>query len=102
MRNKSSKDSGRAINSPHALQALVTSPRRGPGLRLMISSTSLVLSAIPKDKAVIAPSDGSPSSDTKQPASKIVFTSAGVLSVTAGGAGSSGIGQFVSEITVID
>ena len=29
-------------------------------------------------------------------------TSAGVLSVTAGGAGSSGIGQFVSEITVID
>lgn len=29
-------------------------------------------------------------------------TSAGVLTVTAGGAGSSGIGQFVSEITVID
>tara|TARA_B100002019_G_scaffold129241_1_gene111215 strand:- start:4295 stop:4792 length:498 start_codon:yes stop_codon:yes gene_type:complete len=29
-------------------------------------------------------------------------TSAGVLTVTAGGAGSSAIGQFVSEITVID
>ena len=29
-------------------------------------------------------------------------TSAGVLTVTAGGAGSSGIGQFVSEIAVID
>lgn len=29
-------------------------------------------------------------------------TSAGVISVTAGGAGTSGTGQFVSEITVID
>ena len=29
-------------------------------------------------------------------------TSAGILTVTAGGAGSSAIGQFVSEITVID
>ena len=29
-------------------------------------------------------------------------TSAGVLTITAGGAGTSGIGQFVSEITVID
>ncbi len=29
-------------------------------------------------------------------------TSAGVLTVTAGGAGTSAIGQFVSEITVID
>jgi hypothetical protein len=29
-------------------------------------------------------------------------TSAGVLTVTAGGAGSSAIGQFVSEITVVD
>ena len=29
-------------------------------------------------------------------------TSAGVLTVTAGGAGTSGIGQFVSEITIID
>ena len=29
-------------------------------------------------------------------------TSAGVMTVTAGGAGTSGIGQFVSEITVID
>ena len=29
-------------------------------------------------------------------------TSAGVLTVTAGGAGTSGVGQFVSEITVID
>jgi len=29
-------------------------------------------------------------------------TSAGTLTVTAGGAGTSGIGQFVSEITVID
>ena len=29
-------------------------------------------------------------------------TSAGLLTVTAGGAGSSAIGQFVSEITVID
>ena len=29
-------------------------------------------------------------------------TSAGVLTVTAGGAGSSAIGQFVSEVTVID
>ena len=30
------------------------------------------------------------------------ITSAGVITVTAGGAGSSAIGQFVSEITVID
>ena len=29
-------------------------------------------------------------------------TSAGVLTVTAGGAGTSGVGQFVSEVTVID
>ena len=29
-------------------------------------------------------------------------TSAGVLTITAGGAGSSAVGQFVSEITVID
>ena len=29
-------------------------------------------------------------------------TSAGIITVTAGGAGSSAIGQFVSEITVID
>ena len=29
-------------------------------------------------------------------------TSAGVLTVTAGGAGSSAVGQFVSEVTVID
>ena len=29
-------------------------------------------------------------------------TSAGVITVTAGGAGTSAIGQFVSEITVID
>tara|TARA_S200000501_G_scaffold164047_1_gene154607 strand:+ start:141 stop:635 length:495 start_codon:yes stop_codon:yes gene_type:complete len=29
-------------------------------------------------------------------------TSAGVITVTAGGAGSSAVGQFVSEITVID
>ena len=29
-------------------------------------------------------------------------TSAGLLTVTAGGAGTTGIGQFVSEITVID
>ena len=29
-------------------------------------------------------------------------TSAGVLTITAGGAGTSGTGQFVSEITVID
>ena len=29
-------------------------------------------------------------------------TSAGVLTVTAGGAGTSGTGQFVSEITIID
>ena len=30
------------------------------------------------------------------------ITSAGVITVTAGGAGSSAVGQFVSEITVID
>lgn len=29
-------------------------------------------------------------------------TSAGVLTITAGGAGTSGVGQFVSEVTVID
>ena len=29
-------------------------------------------------------------------------TSAGIVTVTAGGAGTSAIGQFVSEITVID
>ena len=29
-------------------------------------------------------------------------TSAGILTITAGGAGTSGIGQFVSEVTVID
>ena len=29
-------------------------------------------------------------------------TSAGVISITAGGAGTSGTGQFVSEITIID
>ena len=29
-------------------------------------------------------------------------TSAGILTVTAGGAGTNGVGQFVSEITVVD
>ena len=62
--------------------------------------------AVPTSAATVGqiPNFGSVTSYTAGTAGDLAgtVTSAGVLTVTAGGAGSSAIGQFVSEVTVID
>ena len=62
--------------------------------------------AVPTSAATVGdiPNFGSVTSYTAGTAGSLAgtVTSAGVLTVTAGGAGSSATGQFVSEITVID
>ena len=62
--------------------------------------------AVPTSAATVGdiPNFGSVTSYTAGTAGSLAgtVTSAGVLTVTAGGAGSSAIGQFVSEVTVID
>ena len=62
--------------------------------------------AVPTSAATVGaiPNFGSVTSYTAGSAGSLAgtVTSAGVLTVTAGGAGTSAIGQFVSEVTVID
>jgi hypothetical protein len=62
--------------------------------------------ALPTSAATVGaiPNFGSVTSYTAGTAGSLAgtVTSAGVITVTAGGAGSSAIGQFVSEVTVID
>tara|TARA_A200000159_G_scaffold140359_1_gene142510 strand:- start:100 stop:594 length:495 start_codon:yes stop_codon:yes gene_type:complete len=62
--------------------------------------------AVPTSAATVGaiPNFGSVTSYTAGTAGSLAgtVTSAGVLTVTAGGAGTSGVGQFVSEVTVID
>ena len=62
--------------------------------------------AVPTSAATVGdiPNFGSVTSYTAGTAGSLAgtVTSAGVLTVTAGGAGTSATGQFVSEITVID
>jgi len=62
--------------------------------------------AVPTSAVTVGdiPNFGSVTSYTAGTAGSLAgtVTSAGVLTVTAGGAGSSAIGQFVSEVTVID
>ena len=62
--------------------------------------------ALPTSAATVGniPNFGSVTSYTAGTAGSLAgtVTSAGVVTVTAGGAGTSAIGQFVSEVTVID
>ena len=62
--------------------------------------------AVPTSAATVGdiPNFGSVTSYTAGTAGALAgtVTSAGVLTVTAGGAGTSAVGQFVSEVTVID
>lgn len=62
--------------------------------------------AVPTSAATVGaiPNFGSVTSYTAGTAGSLAgtVTSAGAITVTAGGAGSSAIGQFVSEVTVID
>ena len=62
--------------------------------------------AVPTSAATVGaiPNFGSVTSYTAGAAGSLAgtVTSAGVLTVTAGGAGTSAVGQFVSEVTVID
>ena len=62
--------------------------------------------AVPTSAATVGqiPNFGSVTSYTAGTAGDLAgtVTSAGVLTVTAGGAGTSAVGQFVSEVTVID
>lgn len=62
--------------------------------------------AVPTSASTVGaiPNFGSVTSYTAGSAGSLAgtVTSAGVLTVTAGGAGTSAVGQFVSEVTVID
>ena len=61
-----------------------------------VPTSAATLGAIPNFKSLTTYAAG-----TKDTLAGTV-TSAGVLTVTAGGAGTSAVGQFVSEVTVID
>ena len=77
-----------------------------PGAAFSFSQSYTQGDAIPGAAPTVGdvPNFGSVTSYTAGTAGSLAgtVTSAGVLTVTAGGAGSSAIGQFVSEITVID
>ena len=77
-----------------------------PGAAFSFSQSYTQGDAIPAAAPTVGdvPNFGSVTSYTAGTAGALAgtVTSAGVLTVTAGGAGSSAIGQFVSEITVID
>jgi hypothetical protein len=77
-----------------------------PGAAFSFSQSYTQGDAVPGAAPTVGevPNFGSITSYTAGSAGSLAgtVTSAGVLTVTAGGAGSSAIGQFVSEITVID
>ena len=76
------------------------------GAAFSFSQSYTQADAVPTSAATVGdiPNFGSVTSYTAGTAGSLAgtVTSAGVLTVTAGGAGSSAIGQFVSEVTVID
>ena len=76
------------------------------GAAFSFSQSYTQADAVPTSAATVGtiPNFGSVTSYTAGTAGDLAgtVTSAGVLTVTAGGAGSSAIGQFVSEVTVID
>ena len=77
-----------------------------PGAAFSFSQSYTQADAVPTSAATVGqiPNFGSVTSYTAGTAGDLAgtVTSAGVLTVTAGGAGTSAVGQFVSEITVID
>ena len=77
-----------------------------PGAAFSFSQSYTQGDAVPGAAPTVGdvPNFGSITSYTAGTAGSLAgtVTSAGVLTVTAGGAGSSAVGQFVSEITVID
>jgi len=77
-----------------------------PGAAFSFSQSYTQGDAVPTSAATVGtiPNFGSVTSYTAGTAGDLAgtVTSAGVLTVTAGGAGTSATGQFVSEITVID
>ena len=77
-----------------------------PGAAFSFSQSYTQADAVPTSAATVGqiPNFGSVTSYTAGTAGSLAgtVTSAGVLTVTAGGAGTSATGQYVSEITVID
>ena len=77
-----------------------------PGAAFSFSQSYTQADAVPTSAATVGqiPNFGSVTSYTAGTAGDLAgtVTSAGVLTVTAGGAGTSAVGQFVSEVTVID
>ena len=77
-----------------------------PGAAFSFSQSYTQADAVPTSAATVGaiPNFGSVPSYTAGTAGELAgtVTSAGVLTVTAGGAGTSAVGQFVSEVTVID
>ena len=77
-----------------------------PGAAFSFSQSYTQADAVPTSAATVGanPNFGSVTSYSAGTAGDLAgtVTSAGVLTVTAGGAGTSATGQFVSEITVID
>ena len=76
------------------------------GAAFSFSQSYTQADAVPTSAATVGdiPNFGSVTSYTAGTAGSLAgtVTSAGVITVTAGGAGTSAVGQFVSEITVID
>ena len=76
------------------------------GAAFSFSQSYTQADALPTSAATVGdiPNFGSVTSYTAGTAGSLAgtVTSAGVLTVTAGGAGTSAVGQFVSEVTVID
>ncbi|AOV57463.1 OMP1 protein [Synechococcus phage S-CAM1] len=76
------------------------------GAAFSFSQSYTQADAVPTSASTVGaiPNFGSVTSYTAGTAGTLAgtVTSAGVLTVTAGGAGTSGVGQFVSEVTVID
>ena len=77
-----------------------------PGAAFSFSQSYTQADAVPQSAATVGanPNFGSVTSYSAGTAGDLAgtVTSAGVLTVTAGGAGTTAIGQYVSEITVID
>ena len=77
-----------------------------PGAAFSFSQSYTQADAVPTSAATVGanPNFGSVTSYSAGTAGDLAgtVTSAGVLTVTAGGAGTTAIGQYVSEITVID
>ena len=77
-----------------------------PGAAFSFSQSYTQADAVPTSAATVGaiPNFGSVTSYTAGTAGDLAgtVTSSGALTVTAGGAGTSAVGQFVSEVTVID